>query len=97
MDWLRNMHDWMISRSAIMAKLYRCRCADCGHFPSSAAEELEERAVEGWDVFDGHHPLGRILTRSKIALSALRRKRWTPGCRQSWLDAGIVGISIALQ
>ena len=53
MDWLRNMHGLMISSKkryyGLALPLPIWECADCGHFTSSAAEELEERAVEGWD------------------------------------------------
>ena len=31
------------------------KCHDCGHFEVIGSEvELEERAVEGWERFEGH-------------------------------------------
>ncbi len=96
MDWLRNMHDWMISKKryyGLALPIYEC--ADCGHFHViGSREELEERAVEGWDVFDGHTPHRPYIDAVKIAC---------PHCGANtgriqdvgnpWLDAGIVGIS----
>ncbi len=96
MDWLRNMHDWMISKKryyGLALPIYEC--GECGHFHVvGSREELEERAVEGWDEFDGHTPHRPYIDAVKIGC---------PNCGQPverikdvgnpWLDAGIVGIS----
>ncbi|MEJ2737805.1 MAG: class I tRNA ligase family protein, partial [Anaerolineae bacterium] len=51
LDWLRNMHDWMISKKrywGLALPIWECKA--CGHFTVVGdAEELKERAVEGWD------------------------------------------------
>src|SRR2546428_691117 len=58
LDWLRNMHDWMISKKrywGLALPIYEC--AKCGHVDIiGSAEELRARAVEGWQDFDGHSP-----------------------------------------
>ena len=95
LDWLRNMDDWMISKKrywGLALPIYRC---DCGHFEVLGSEaELRERAVEGWDEFEGHSPHRPWIDGVKIRC---------PQCRQPvsrirdvgnpWLDAGIVPYS----
>ncbi len=58
LDWLRNMHDWMISKKRYWGlALPIWECKDCGHFEViGSRDELKERAVEGWDEFEGHTP-----------------------------------------
>ena len=55
LDWLRNMDDWMISKKryyGLALPIYKC---SCGNFDVIGSEkELEVRAVEGWDVFEGN-------------------------------------------
>ncbi len=96
LDWLRNMHDWMISKKrywGLALPIYDC--AACGTVEViGGREELRERAVEGWDVFDGHTPHRPYVDAVKIAC---------PGCGgpverikdvgNPWLDAGIVPFS----
>ncbi|MBK8984518.1 MAG: isoleucine--tRNA ligase [Chloroflexi bacterium] len=95
-DWLRNMHDWMISKKryyGLALPIYEC--GECGHFHVvGSREELAERAVAGWEEFDGHTPHRPFIDAVKIAC---------PNCGapverikdvgNPWLDAGIVGIS----
>ena len=95
-DWLRNMHDWMISKKryyGLALPIYECD--DCGHFHVvGSREELEERAVEGWEEFDGHTPHRPYIDKVKIACpecsSPVERIK---DVGNPWLDAGIVGIS----
>lgn len=96
MDWLRNMHDWMISKKRYYGlALPIFECQECGHFHVvGSREELQERAVAGWDEFAGHTPHRPYIDAVKIAC---------PNCDKPvarikdvgnpWLDAGIVGIS----
>jgi len=96
MDWLRNMHDWMISKKRYWGlALPIWECGECGHFAVIGDErELEERAVEGWDEFEGHTPHRPYIDAVKIAC---------PNCGAQvsrikdvgnpWLDAGIVSMS----
>ena len=96
LDWLRNMHDWMISKKrywGLALPIYDC--AACGTVEViGGREELQERAVEGWETFEGHTPHRPYVDAVKIAC---------PGCGapverirdvgNPWLDAGIVPFS----
>ena len=70
-------------------------CAACGTVEViGGREELQERAVEGWEAFEGHTPHRPYVDAVKIAC---------PGCGEPveriqdvgnpWLDAGIVPFS----
>jgi isoleucyl-tRNA synthetase len=96
MDWLRNMHDWMISKKRYWGlALPIWECHECGHFAVIGDEhELEERAVEGWDEFAGHTPHRPYIDAVKIACpdcGALVSRIKDVG--NPWLDAGIVSMS----
>ena len=58
LDWLRNMGDWMISKKRYYGlALPIWECTDCdGWEVIGSKEELRERAVAGWDEFEGHSP-----------------------------------------
>ena len=95
LDWLRNMDDWMISKKrywGLALPIYKC---GCGSFDVVGSEsELRERAVEGWDEFEGHSPHRPWIDAVKIACSAcgeaVSRIR---DVGNPWLDAGIVPFS----
>ena len=95
LDWLRNMDDWMISKKrywGLALPIYKC---ECGHFDILGSEsEFRERAVEGWDEFEGHSPHRPWIDRVKITCSACGEKvsRITD-VGNPWLDAGIVPFS----
>jgi isoleucyl-tRNA synthetase len=96
LDWLRNMHDWMISKkrySGLALPIFECK--ECGQFDViGSKEELKERAVAGWDEFEGHTPHRPYIDAVKIACSncgAVVDR--IPDVGNPWLDAGIVGIS----
>ncbi|MFN2103882.1 MAG: isoleucine--tRNA ligase [Candidatus Promineifilaceae bacterium] len=96
MDWLRNMQDWMISKKRYYGlALPIWVCNDCGHYTVVGSEdELEERAVEGWDKFAGHTPHRPHIDAVKIACpecGGLSSRIADVG--NPWLDAGIVGLS----
>ena len=96
LDWLRNMHDWMISKkrySGLALPIWVC--PDCGWFDViGSREELRDRAVDGWDVFDGYSPLKPYIDAVKIKCencgSVASR---IPDVGSPWLDAGIVAYS----
>jgi isoleucyl-tRNA synthetase len=96
LDWLTTMRDWMISKKRYWGlALPIWECPDCGHFEViGSREELKEKAVEGWDQFEGHSPHRPYVDRIKIkcakcgALSAR-----VPDVGNPWLDAGIVAYS----
>ena len=69
LDWLLNMHDWMISKKrywGLALPIYDCPA--CGTFDVvGGREELRERAVEGWETFEGHTPHRPFVDAVKIA------------------------------
>lgn len=96
LDWLRNMGDWMISKKRYWGlALPIWLDEETGDFEViGSREELQARAVQGFDLFQGHTPhrpwidlikirhprTGRLLTR-------------IPDVGNPWLDAGIVPFS----
>lgn len=96
LDWLRNMHDWMISKKRYYGlALPIWECASCGNFDViGSKEELQERAVEGWEQFEGHSPHRPFIDEVKIACSNCGEvTRRIPDVGNPWLDAGIVAMS----
>ena len=95
LDWLRNMHDWMISK-----KRYWGLALPIWEYPDGSfevigsQEELKARAVEGWDVFEGHTPHRPFIDAVKIKhpTTGLIGTR-VPDVGNPWLDAGIVAYS----
>jgi len=96
MDWLRNMEDWMISKKrywGLALPIYDCPA--CGTFEVIGSEvELRERAVEGWDEFEGHTPHRPWVDAVKIRCSQCGEVvSRIPDVGNPWLDAGIVPFS----
>jgi isoleucyl-tRNA synthetase len=96
LDWLMNMHDWMISKKrfwGLALPIYDC--AACGAFDVvGGREELHGRAIEGWDAFEGHTPHRPYIDEVAIACSSCgARVRRIPDVGNPWLDAGIVPFS----
>ncbi|HUH16903.1 MAG TPA: isoleucine--tRNA ligase, partial [Methylomirabilota bacterium] len=96
LDWLRNMGDWMISKKryyGLALPIWECTACDAWDVIGSR-EELRERAVAGWDEFEGHSPHRPWVDAVEIACSSCgERARRTPDVGNPWLDAGIVGLS----
>ena len=95
MEWLDNMGDWMISKKrfwGLALPIYKCVC---GHVDVLGSEkELKERAVEGWDDFEGHSPhrpwvdaVKIRCTQCGVVVSRIN------DVGNPWLDAGIVPYS----
>ncbi len=97
MDWLSNMHDWLISKKnrywGLALPIWECK--KCGNFEViGSKEELKEKAVLGWKEFEGKTP-------HKPQIDAVKIK--CPKCGNvmdriepvgnPWLDAGIVPYS----
>ncbi|MGD2163861.1 MAG: class I tRNA ligase family protein, partial [Anaerolineales bacterium] len=96
LDWLRNMHDWMISKKRYYGlALPIWECESCGNFDViGSKEELQERAVEGWEEFEGHSPHRPYIDAVKIACSNCGEVVGRiPDVGNPWLDAGIVAMS----
>jgi len=56
LDWLKNMHDWMISKKnrywGLALPIWECDSDDCDNWTVVADDvDLKNRAVEGYDVF----------------------------------------------
>ncbi|GMR11550.1 MAG: isoleucine--tRNA ligase [Anaerolineae bacterium] len=96
LDWLRNMHDWMISKKrywGLALPIYEC--SHCGNFEViGSKDELKERAIEGWAEFEGRAPHRPFIDKVQIACrhcgEAVSR---IPDVGSPWLDAGVVGMS----
>ena len=96
LDWLRNMHDWMISKKRFWGlALPIWACKQCGTFEVvGSREELQRRAVAGWEKFDGNSPHRPWVDEVKIACSKCKRPiSRVKDVGNPWLDAGIVPFS----
>jgi len=95
-DWLMNMHDWMISKKRYWGlALPFWVCDTCGHHHVVGDEhELKERAIAGWDDFEGHTPhrpyVDNIVLKCEHCGGEMHR---IPDVGNPWLDAGIVSFS----
>lgn len=95
LDWLDNMRDWMISKKrywGLALPIFEC---DCGWFDVvGARDELKNRTVEGWELFDGHSPHRPWIDRVEIACEKCGKKvSRIKDVGNPWLDAGIVPYS----
>ena len=96
LDWLRNMDDWMISKKrywGLALPIYDC--PRCGTFEIIGSEqELKERAVAGWQEFEGHSPhrpwVDAVKIQCKNCGAEVSRIK---DVGNPWLDAGIVAYS----
>ena len=96
LDWLRNMDDWMISKKryyGLALPIWECTACDAFEIIGSR-DELRERAVAGWDAFEGHSPHRPWIDAVEIACSTCgARARRIADVGNPWLDAGIVALS----
>ena len=96
LDWLRNMADWMISKKRYYGlALPIWECTDCDAWEVIGSKnELRERAVAGWQEFEGHSPHRPWVDAVEIACASCGgRSKRTTDVGNPWLDAGIVGVS----
>ncbi len=96
LDWLRNMHDWMISKKRYWGlALPIWVCEACGEFDVVGGEdELQARATRGWESFKGHSPHRPWVDDVKIACKKCGgTASRIPEVGNPWLDAGIVAYS----
>jgi len=96
LDWLLNMHDWMISKKrywGLALPIYDCRA--CGTVDVvGGRDELNQRAVEGWEAFEGHTPHRPFVDAVKIACTNCGEPvERIKDVGNPWLDAGIVPFS----
>ncbi|MFN4258542.1 MAG: isoleucine--tRNA ligase [Gemmataceae bacterium] len=96
LDWLRNMGDWMISKKRFWGLALPIWVDEAtGDFEVIGSRpELQERAVEGWDQFEGkppHRPwIDLVKIRNPKTGNLMSR---IPDVGNPWLDAGIVPYS----
>ncbi len=99
LDWLNNMHDWLISKKRYWGlALPIWVCEKCNHFEViGGQEELKARAIHGYDNFVGHSPHRPFIDEIKIKCDncggTMSR---IPDVGNPWLDAGIVPFSTLL-
>jgi isoleucyl-tRNA synthetase len=96
LDWLTNMHDWMISKKRYWGlALPIFDCEECGTFDVIGSEhELKERAISGWEEFEGHSPHRPYLDAIQIACKGCGKPvNRIKDVGNPWLDAGIVAMS----
>ena len=96
LDWLKNMHDWLISKKnrywGLALPIYEC---ECGEFEViGSKEELKKRSVSGWNEFEGHTPHKPFIDEVKIKCQKCGKVvSRTADVGNPWLDAGIVPYS----
>ncbi len=96
MDWLRNMHDWMISKKRYWGlALPIWVCEICGKYEVIGDEiELADARRRRLDVFDGHTPHRPFIDAVKLECPKCKgRMSRIPDVGNPWLDAGIVPFS----
>jgi isoleucyl-tRNA synthetase len=96
LDWLLNMHDWMISKKRYWGlALPIWDCAACGTFEViGSREELASRAISGAEAMAGHTPHRPYVDEVVIACPGCGAPtRRVPDVGNPWLDAGIVPFS----
>jgi isoleucyl-tRNA synthetase len=97
LDWLKNMHDWLISKKnrywGLALPIYECD--KCGHFEVLGdKKELEARSVSGWERFIGNSPHRPWIDEVKINCGKCGQTvSRIKDVGNPWLDAGIVSIS----
>ncbi len=97
LDWLEHMHDWLISKPnrywGLALPIYECQ--KCGWFTIiGSKEELKERAVSGWNEFNGHSPHKPFIDEVKITCEKCGEiVSRLNDVGNVWLDAGIVPFS----
>lgn len=96
-DWLWNMGDWMISKKrfwGLALPIWVDEKDDTQFEVIGSYAELKERAVEGWQEFDGNSPHRPFVDKVKIhnpKTGNLMSRVEDVG--NPWLDAGIVAFS----
>ncbi|MEZ6147769.1 MAG: class I tRNA ligase family protein [Planctomycetaceae bacterium] len=96
-EWLSTMRDWMISKKRFwgLALPIWVNPDDASDFEViGSLAELKERAVEGWEEFEGHTPhrpwIDKVKIKSEKTGAVLTR---VEDVGNPWLDAGITPFS----
>ena len=97
LDWLKNMHDWLISKKnrywGLALPIYEC--ISCGGFEVlGSKEELEKRAVKGIEKMKNQSPHKPFIDDVEIKCEKCGKlMKRIPDVGNPWLDAGIVEYS----
>ena len=97
LDWLKNMHDWLISKKnrywGLALPIYECDV--CKTFEIVASrEDLNKRAVSGLESLKGHSPHKPFIDDVTIACSTCKKElHRIDDVGNPWLDAGIIAYS----
>mgnify|MGYP000020591039 CR=1 FL=1 len=95
-DWLNHMSDWLISKKRYWGlALPIWECEKCNYFEViGSKEELKEKAISGFEEFEGHSPhrpwVDKVKIKCKKCGGEISR---VPDVGNPWLDAGIVPFS----
>ncbi len=96
LEWLTNMRDWMISKKRFWGLALPIWVdEETGDFEViGSLAELKDRAVEGWDEFEGHSPhrpwIDKVKIKNEKTGNSMTR---IPDVGNPWLDAGITPFS----
>ena len=95
LDWLDNMHDWLISKKRYWGlALPIWVCNKCDKFEvMGSREELKQKAEQGWDRFEGNTPHKPYIDEIKLKCGCGGEMSRIPDVGNPWLDAGIVPFS----
>lgn len=97
LDWLKNMHDWLISKKnrywGLSLPIFEC--SKCGNFEViGSKEELKERAVSGFENIENNSPhkpfTDQVFIKCGKCGAEVQR---IDDVGNPWLDAGIVPYS----
>ena len=95
LDWLTNMHDWMISKKRYWGLALPIWTSDDGTWFDviGSRSELETRSISGWATFSGNSPHRPWIDAVKLEGPDERVLSRIPDVGNPWLDAGIVPYS----
>jgi isoleucyl-tRNA synthetase len=96
LDWLNNMHDWLISKKnrywGLALPIWVCD--KCSEFTVVGSKtELEQKATSGWDKFAGHTPHKPFIDEVHLTHTCGGTMTRIGDVGNPWLDAGIVPFS----
>ena len=95
LDWLDNMHDWLISKKRYWGlALPIWVCEKCEKFDVVGdKKELQDRADSGWEEFEGNTPHRPYVDEVKLKCECGGTMTRIADVGNPWLDAGIVPYS----
>lgn len=96
LDWLTNMHDWLISKKnrywGLCLPIWECD--DCDKFRViGSKEELKSESIAGWNEFEGKTPHKPQIDAIKLQCTCGGEMKRIEPVGNPWLDAGIVMYS----